>query len=90
MLARDAALDLDPRPWTLQSDGVAFERPEGLLQRLGLLALTQQSFASCLKEQLGTDTGSLRFGAEFSAAVNRVNYNQGSRINALAGAGAVV
>ncbi len=33
----------------------------------------------------GTDESSYRFGSEFVAAVNRVNYNQDNGINALAG-----
>lgn len=68
-----------------QANGTAFDSPHELLRRVGLLALTQQSFASCLKEELGSDSSSQLFGSEFAAGVNRVNYNQGSHINALAG-----
>ena len=69
----------------MQANGTAFDTPEQLLQRLGLLALTQQSFSTFLAESLGGDTGSQRYAEEFIAAVNRVNYNQGNGINALVG-----
>ena len=70
----------------MQANGTAFDTPEQLLQRLGLLSLTQQSFSTFLAESLGGDTGSLRYAEEFVAAINRVNYNQGNGINALVGA----
>lgn len=34
---------------------------------------------------IGSDERSMRFGRELVAAVNRVNYNQGNSLNAMAG-----
>ncbi len=69
-----------------QANGTAFDTPEALLERMGLLALTQQRFSTFLTETLGSDVGSQRYGAELVGAVNRVNYNQGNSLNALVGA----
>ena len=69
----------------MQANGTTFDTPEELLQRLGLLALTQQSFSTFLAETLGGDVGSRRYAEEFIASVNRVNYNQGNDINAFVG-----
>lgn len=39
-----------------------------------------------VQETLGSSTASRRFATEFVAAVNKVNYNQDSGLNAFAGA----
>ena len=41
--------------------------------------------AACLQESLGSSTVARRFATELVAAVNRVNYNQDSGLNAFAG-----
>ena len=38
-----------------------------------------------MQDELGDDANSQRFASEFVAAVNRINYNQGNQLNALAG-----
>lgn len=71
--------------YELQSQGRAFETPEAFLQELDLYDLTQQSMHAYLKESLGSSTVARRFATEVVAAVNRVNYNQDSGLNAFAG-----
>ncbi|KAL0040815.1 hypothetical protein WJX79_006365 [Trebouxia sp. C0005] len=73
------------RLYDLQSHGRSFDTPEAFLKELGLYDLTQQSMHSYLKESLGSSTASRRFATEFVAAVNKVNYNQDSGLNAFAG-----
>ncbi|KAK9823597.1 hypothetical protein WJX72_004119 [[Myrmecia] bisecta] len=68
-----------------QANGTAFETPEQLLRSTGLYRPTQQTMAALLQEVLGSSGPALRFGSELAAAVNRVNYNQGNALNALAG-----
>lgn len=69
----------------LQDNGTSFSRPEDLLRQVGLYDLTQQTLHSHLQTIMGRDQDSRRFASEFVASVNRVNYGQGNRLNALAG-----
>ena len=39
----------------------------------------------CMQDDLGTSQAASRFGSEFVAAVNKVNYNQANTLNAFAG-----
>ena len=39
----------------------------------------------CMQDDLGTSQVATRFGSEFVAAVNKVNYNQANTLNAFAG-----
>ena len=68
-------------PDEVQEQGLAFERPEDLWKAVGLYELTQTSVATYLRGE-GL---SQRIISELVAAVNRVNYNQGNTLNALAG-----
>ncbi|DBB04108.1 hypothetical protein WJX77_009419 [Trebouxia sp. C0004] len=73
------------RLYDLQSQGRSFDTPEAFLRELGLYDLTQQSMHTYLQKSLGSSTASRRFATEFVAAVNKVNYNQDSGLNAFAG-----
>ena len=51
----------------------------------GMHSLCRRWMCMLPQKSMGTDESSYRFGSEFVAAVNRVNYNQDNGINALAG-----
>ena len=42
--------------------------------------------ATLVQEKIGSGAAALRFAGEFIAGINRIQYNQGNGINALAGA----
>ncbi|KAL3154565.1 hypothetical protein ABBQ32_014022 [Trebouxia sp. C0010 RCD-2024] len=73
------------RLYDLQRQGMTFDSPEAFLKELKLYDLTQQSMHDYLKKSLGTSITSKRFATELVAAVNKVNYNQDSGLNAFAG-----
>lgn len=80
-----AMFDLFKSIYDMQANGTCFDTPEELLKRTQLYNFTQQSTHQYLERVLGTDKHSRRFASEFIAAINRVNYNQGNTLNALAG-----
>ena len=67
--------------YALQQHGHAYERPEELWAAVGLHNLTQTTIEQYLREE----GMSQKIIAELVAAVNKVNYNQDNRLNALAG-----
>jgi hypothetical protein len=73
--------------YSLQSAGVAFESPEELWSRLGLEELTTRSFEEEMASRLSSSSSATALIQELLFAVNKVNYNQTNRINALAGMG---
>ncbi|KAK9917016.1 hypothetical protein WJX75_010018 [Coccomyxa subellipsoidea] len=71
--------------YQLQEEGRAFSTPEELLQAVHLYNLTQRTFRSELQDRIGTGAAANLFAKEFVAGINRIQYNQGNSINALAG-----
>ncbi|CAL5225135.1 g7913 [Coccomyxa viridis] len=73
------------RLYDIQAEGRAFDTPEELLGAVDLYNLTQQTFRDVLLEEIGLGPAAERFAGEFVAGINRIQYNQGNGINALAG-----
>ncbi|CBJ27907.1 conserved unknown protein [Ectocarpus siliculosus] len=71
------------RIYDLQADGRVFETPEDLWSEVGLLGLARMTIAEYFEQRVGR-AGSL-VEVELAHAANRVNYNQGNGLNALAG-----
>ncbi|CAM9195491.1 unnamed protein product, partial [Hapterophycus canaliculatus] len=77
------ALERFDRIYELQARGRVFETPEELWSEVGLLDLARVTIAEHFEERVGR-AGSL-VETELAHAANRVNYNQGNGLNALAG-----
>ncbi|CAM9895784.1 unnamed protein product [Scytosiphon promiscuus] len=77
------ALEKFDRIYELQASGRVFETPEDLWSEVGLLDLTRVTIAEYFEDRVGR-AGSL-VEVELAHAANRVNYNQGNGLNALAG-----
>ncbi|BDA40407.1 Prenylcysteine oxidase [Coccomyxa sp. Obi] len=71
--------------YALQAEGKAFGTPEELLQAVDLYNLTQRNFRDEIQDRIGTSAAADLFAKEFVAGINRIQYNQGNDINALAG-----
>ncbi|CAM9181548.1 unnamed protein product [Discosporangium mesarthrocarpum] len=71
------------RIYLIQAAGIAFSNPEELWGELGLLGLTKKTIADYMHEKVGRPGSPIEL--EIVHAVNRVNYNQGNNLNALAG-----
>eukprot|EP00903_Cladosiphon_okamuranus_P011915 g11191.t1 len=81
-MVRDAIVKFQ-RIYDLQAAGQVFETPEQLWSEVGLLDLSRMTIAEHFEERVGR-AGS-RAEVELAHAANRVNYNQGNGLNALAG-----
>lgn len=68
--------------YKLQEKGEVFRHSADLWKAVNLHGLTEISFQQFADTQLSKES---RLASEFLAGVNRVNYNQGNEINALAG-----
>ena len=69
--------------YTAQDQGMVFDTPAALWSHIGLLQPAQQTFADYMKRVLKAPDSLLLH--ELLHSVNKVNYNQGNDINALAG-----
>lgn len=68
--------------YSKQDNGEVFRHPADLWKSLNLLHLTETTFQQFSDTKLSKNS---LLASELLAAVNRVNYNQGNQINALAG-----
>ncbi|CAM9189606.1 unnamed protein product [Ascophyllum nodosum] len=71
------------RIYDLQANGRVFDTPEALWGEVGLLDLTRISTEDYFQERVGQPDPLVE--DELAHAANRVNYNQGNELNALAG-----